>query len=72
MGSLSANSFNSYQNFEAQIRDWKITADFDEKYAIPGSQTFAYIYQQALLIYLHAGFYASKIQTSQIQNSARR
>jgi hypothetical protein len=41
IGSLSDNGFNSYQNFEAQIRDWKITADFDEKYAIPGSQTVA-------------------------------
>jgi hypothetical protein len=51
----------SYEYFQSQIRGWKPPLQFNQKEAIPGTLDVAYIYQEALLIYLHAGFYASDV-----------
>ncbi len=66
--SPSASSLASYNFFEAQIHDWRPPADFDGGGAIPGTLDGAYIYQEALLVYLHAGFYASDVTNSEFRH----
>jgi Fungal specific transcription factor domain len=67
-GSEPSITFNAYQLFEAQIRSWKPPANFSEGHAIPDTLNAAYIYQESLLIYLHAGFYASNLTNAKFRH----
>ncbi|KAE9373348.1 hypothetical protein N431DRAFT_373734 [Stipitochalara longipes BDJ] len=58
---------DSYKYFQAQICGWKPPLHFNEKDAISGTLDVANIYQEALLIYLHAGFYASDVLNSDLR-----
>ncbi len=61
-GGLSANSLAIYRALETQISSWEIPREqTGHREMVPATACAAYIYQEALLIYLHEGFYASDV-----------
>lgn len=62
---VSASSLQTYEDFQTQICDWQIPIDANGcQEAAVGSSLVAHIYREALLIYLHAAFFASGVSNS--------
>lgn len=60
----NAESVESYKDLEAQIRNWQIPmSSTEDNDVILGLQYATYIYQEALMVYLYAGFFATDINS---------